>query len=180
MSISGQCIDSWIDSMSKLTATLMSDFEARFGYPPDENVILTATPESGAESLQILSAIEAHSDLLDFYSRVEEVSLPDVANGFFISSAEAVVAGIDNWQPVEIVGAFVDTIVVFGSDGGGGLFALNSTGEKVYHLTGGALVGSSYDADEAGAKVISADLWGFLEYLRSELAQMVYDRRALG
>lgn len=158
--------------MSKLAFKFMRDFEGSFGYPPGENVLLEASPERGAEAVQALSSIGAPRDLLDFYARVEEVSMPDVGNGLFVHSAQAVVGGaVNGGQPTEVVGAVDDTIVVFGSDGGGGLFALSRGGDKVYHLSGGSLVGSIYEANDAGGRVVANEFWGFLKYLYRELSE---------
>ncbi|MFF5361321.1 hypothetical protein ACFY4I_18310 [Streptomyces scabiei] len=162
-----------MDEVSRLTSKLMRNFEASFGYPPGDNGVLKATPEQGPEMAAELAAAGIGEDLLEFYSRVEGVSLPDVGNGFFIHSADAVVDGIREDQPTEVVGAIQDEITVFGSDGGGGLFALSSSGERVYRLDGGSLIGSTYDVDNSGVRVVANGFWDFLEYLRGELIQAV-------
>jgi hypothetical protein len=170
---SGESLDRWVNGVSKLASRLMSEFEVRYGYPPGENALLKATPEDGAEAVRVLALAGIPRELLEFYSRVEEVSLPDVGNGMFVHSAQAVVEGVAGDQPTEVVGAVQDTITVFASDGGGGLFALNRAGEKVYRLSGGALIGPTYDVDDDGVQVISSGFSGFLEYLYRELSQMV-------
>jgi len=159
--------------VSKLISKMMKDFETSFGYPPGENVLLVADRERGAAAVQALASAGAPRDLLDFYSWVEEVSLPDVGNGIFVHSAQAVIDGVANGQPTEVVGAVEDTTMVFGSDGGGGLFALNQAGDRVYRLSGGALIGSTYDVDDSGVQVISNRFWGFLEYVHQELLKVV-------
>ncbi|WP_159104054.1 hypothetical protein [Streptomyces sp. CdTB01] len=159
--------------MSKLTSRLMRNFEARFGYPPGENVLLKADPELRTKAVQALSAIDAPRDLIDFYSQVEEITLPDVENGLFVHSMQAVVEGVAGNQPTEVVGAVKGSVTVFGSDGGGGLLALNRAGDKVYRLSGGSLIGSTYEVEDSGVQVISNGFSGFLDYLRRELSQVI-------
>lgn len=117
-------LDRWIDEMSGLLAEHMRTFE-RHGYPPGENVLLRATPDHGAEAVRILSSIRAPRALLDFYARVEEISMPDVYNGIFASSASmiaSVYSAPEPAWPTRIAGWVEDEILVFGSDGGGAMF----------------------------------------------------------
>ncbi|MFD7659956.1 hypothetical protein ACFV4N_38770 [Actinosynnema sp. NPDC059797] len=160
--------------MSVLASKLMRNFEAGFGYPPGDDLLVEATAESGREAAQSLSSVGAPGELRDFYSRVQEVSLPDVGNGFFIASAEVLVEGIRRGdRPTEVTGSVNDAIVVFGSDGGGGLFALSSSSGNVYRLSGGAQIGSTYEVDESGIAVLASGFWEFLRYLLRELVQAV-------
>ena len=111
--------------------------------------------------------------MVEFSGRVHELSLSDEGNGFFLESAEDVVNGAGDWHPTNVTGALDDSIIVFGTDGGGGLFAVSSSSEKVYRLEGGALVGPTYDVDDSGVTEITGGFWGFLELLRQEFAQAV-------
>ncbi|WP_322767012.1 hypothetical protein [Frankia sp. Cr1] len=169
MPISGANLDSWIDEISQLSSDFTRSFEGKFGYPPGENYVRRVKPGLERRSVQLLSSTGIVGDLLDFYSLVEEVSLPDVGSGFFIHSADSLVDGIRGGQPTKVAGFIEDSIIVFGSDGGGALFALNSLGMVVYRLDGGSLVGSVYEVDESGVNILARDLWNFLEYLRGEL-----------
>jgi hypothetical protein len=159
--------------MSELVSRFMSNFEAQFGYPPGENAVFEVTSGQGGDPVHALAAAKAPSALIEFYAKVDKVSLPDVGNGLFVHTAEAVADGLKGEQPTEMVGSFHDSIVVFGSDGGGCLFALNSLGDKVYRLGGGSLVGSVYDVDEPNASVIATGFQEFLDYLRRELSDAV-------
>ncbi|MFJ8582119.1 hypothetical protein [Micromonospora sp. NPDC093277] len=150
----------------------MTNFEANFGYPPDENILVKADASSGTR-VQELAAVGVTGDLLDLYSCVEKVSLPDAGNGLFIHSAEDVAEGVRGYQPTRLAGARSEDIVVFGSDGGGGLFAVSADDGSVYRLGGGSLLGQVYETDESGLIKIASDLWGFLEYLRSEVVQTI-------
>ncbi|MFJ4850793.1 MULTISPECIES: hypothetical protein [unclassified Streptomyces] len=168
MPTTGEKISSWVEEMAGLSSKFSRGFEVWYGYEPDANeLMLTSLAESDAR--RALSAMGAPGDLLKFYERVLRISWPDVGNGFFVNSAEEVVAGRGDWQPAEVIGAVTDSVIVFASDGGGGLYALTSTDGKVYRLFGGSLVGATYDVDESGVGLIAVDFWEFLEYLRKQL-----------
>ncbi|MFC3385430.1 PqqD family protein [Couchioplanes azureus] len=151
-------------------AGIVRNFEQTHGYPPGENVVRTAAPGDSSALPGGTSVAGLHDDLAAFYSRVEEVSLPDVGNGFFVHPLEDVVAGrVEGFQPTGLRGSVNDAITVFGSDGGGGLFALNESGDRVYRLSGGSLVASVYEVDDSGVAVVATDLWAFLDHLLDEV-----------
>jgi hypothetical protein len=158
--------------MGDLSSKFVRDFEERNGYEPGENCVVEA--ESGGPGvLQRYPAVERYGDLCGFYERIEKVTLPDVGNGFFVDSVGDVVGGRGDWQPAEVRGDVADSIVVFGSDGGGGLFAVSLTSGEVYRLSGGSMEGEVYEVGESGVQVIADDLWGFMQYLRGELLRAV-------
>ncbi|RAG80347.1 hypothetical protein DN069_38640 [Streptacidiphilus pinicola] len=169
MTITGESLNSWADQVADLASEFTTGFEARFGYPPGDNRLVSATPQDSERAVQTLSGLGVPGDLLQFYSRVESVSLPDLDNGFFIHSADSVADGMAGGQPTEVVGAIDERIVVFGSDGGGGLCALTIPDGRFLVLRGGALVGPRYDVDESGVQSLPGGLWGFLESIRAEL-----------
>jgi len=156
--------------MCELVPRFTQGFESQFGYPPGENVLVRATP--GAENGEKASLVAAgvSGDLLNFYEQVERLSLPDLDSGFFIHPVAEVVNGE---QPTILAGDVSDSIVVFGSDGGGSLFALGASQGNVYNLSGGSLIGDTYETEGHGVKIISRDLWGFLEDLRGELTNSI-------
>ncbi|GAA0964188.1 hypothetical protein [Actinocorallia libanotica] len=152
--------------MSGLLADFNGRFEAAFGYPPGENRLVAASPEAGRAAAEALAAAGAPAELVEFYGRVAELAMPDVANGFFIHPVEDV---LDGAQPTRLTGAAEDAITVFGSDGGGGLLAFGAAKGEIYHLAGGALVGSTYEVSPNGFTVLSPDLSGLLARLLAEL-----------
>ncbi len=159
--------------MCELITRFTQGFESQFGYPPGENVLVRVTSEVASEEKASLVAAGISGDLLSFYEQVERLSLPDLDSGFFIHS---VVEVLNGEQPTVLAGDVNDSIVVFGSDGGGGLLALGATQGNVYSLTGGSLVGDTYETGRPGAKIISRDLWDFLEGLREELTNAITPR----
>ncbi|MCX3064244.1 hypothetical protein [Streptomyces beihaiensis] len=159
--------------MTELTEEFASHFEGRYEYPPDDHEVITVPLGDKDEVRRRLEAADVSDDLVDLYSRVESVSLPDLGSGYFIHSAGEMLDGMRDGQPTRVIGAVEDSITVFGSDGGGGLFALNAAQDKVYRLSGGALVGSVYEVDTSGLEIVSDGLSAFLNLLREELRQSV-------
>ena len=162
--------------MLDLASEFTAGFEARFGYPPGVNELVSAAPQEGERAGRLLSAHGVPEDLILFYAQIESVSLPDLDNGLFIHSADAVVSGIAGGQPTEVVGAIAGRIVVFGSDGGGGLFAMTVPDGRIIVLRGGALIGPRYDVEESGVQTLPGGLWGFLESIRTDLLQATSTR----
>lgn len=156
--------------MCELISRFTQGFESHFGYPPGENVLVRATSGAESEGKASLVAAGVSEDLLSFYEQVERLSLPDLDNGFFIHSAVEVVNGE---QPTILAGDVSDSIVVFGSDGGGGLLALGAAQGNVYSLSGGSLIGDTYETGRHGVEIVSRDLWDFLEGLRGELTNSI-------
>lgn len=159
--------------MSNLLSKLMRHFEDGFGYPPGENRLRTATPERGRAAAEALTVIGAPAELINFYQKVDSLSMPDVENGFFVHSYVDVANGIKGEQPTRLTGSIDDEICIFGSDGGGGLFALSLTNGEVYRLSGGASIGSVYEVDEAGVDVVESNFWGFMNYLHTKLSNFI-------
>ncbi|WP_206786744.1 hypothetical protein [Amycolatopsis sp. MtRt-6] len=62
-----------------------------------------------------------------------------------------------------------DRIVVFGSDGGGALFALSESGRGVYRMADGSFVGRGAPCDGGDVTVVAPDIGGFWDFLCDEL-----------
>ncbi|MER7861349.1 hypothetical protein ABTX61_19740 [Amycolatopsis japonica] len=162
----------WIERSSRLSAEFERGFEARFGYPPGENRVLAAE-DVGSGDLEKLAKLGVPAGLLDFYACVGEVSLPDLGNGVFVHPARHVVAGLLGALPTRLAGATEGRIVVFGSDGGGSMFALRPACGSVYRLRGGAFLDGAYEVDQQGTAVVATDLREFLAGILRELESRV-------
>ncbi|MFJ4103887.1 hypothetical protein [Amycolatopsis japonica] len=158
---------SWCKRMSFLSAEFERRFEAKHGYPPGGNRLLLAGDDS--DDIRLLADLGCATELLDFYAVVRQVSLPDLGNGTFVHSARHVLTGLRGAMPTLLGGVTEDPIIVFGSDGGGALFALSTSGRGVYRLFGGAFVAGTYDADQAGVTTVAPDLRRFLDTVLAEL-----------
>ncbi|WP_143060619.1 DUF6881 domain-containing protein [Amycolatopsis tolypomycina] len=146
--------------MNALATQFTASFEERCGYRPDVNrVVLATAPAKGFSG-----------ELAVLYDVVREVSLPDVGNGYFIHAPEMVLLGIQGDSPTRLIGTVEDSIVVFGSDGGGGLFALSMSGRGVYRLADGSFFARGAPYDGGDVTVVAPDIGRFLDFLGAELA----------
>jgi hypothetical protein len=155
--------------MSRLIDSFIQAFEGQFGYPPDEHYVRTPTPgdNEAADRDDPARVSTIPSDLREFYSTIAEVSLPDLDSGYFIHPLTATLDS-DGHFPRKVTGAVEDSIVVFGSDGGGSLLAVGAHRGDVYRLSG-AQVGSEYDVAASGFEVAAPSLGAYLRYLHDRM-----------
>ncbi|WP_351234419.1 hypothetical protein [Streptomyces sp. NPDC002133] len=164
--------------MELLAAEFMSGFEAVHGYPPGEHTVCRGT-EEGPVLAEALARQGVARPLLEYYGHLGAMELPALDNGIWIDDAASLIAKVEAGNyPNRLTGAVDDTVSVFATDGGGGMYALSHTTGCVYHITAGALVGSTYDLDESGYRIAAEDLWSFLEQLHARLAAAVEAQRA--
>ncbi|MEU7525111.1 hypothetical protein AB0A74_05210 [Saccharothrix sp. NPDC042600] len=155
--------DGWRADMAHAVNHLLLHFQARFGYPPDEQTI---GGPAAADELARASGV-LPEQLLTFYRHVSEVDLPDVFNGFFIHPLNTVLANLpDPLTPKHAPGLTDSSLVVFGSDGGGTLFALGTEDGVVYVLPVGEIRDGAYLGGGAEpGRAVFQDLWDFLGWL---------------
>ncbi|WP_430785451.1 hypothetical protein [Actinoplanes sp. G11-F43] len=156
-------IERWCADVRADIAVLVGTFESRFGFAPGEHGV--SGPATADELAGLAAVPGVPGDLVSFHRVVGEVRLPDVNNGYWIHQPP--LPGAD---PCLLSDG--RAVVVFGSDGGGAMFALGGgSGMPVLRLAGGSLTGGVYDAD--CATEIAADLWEFLASVRREVAEFV-------
>ncbi|MFJ6570666.1 hypothetical protein ACIQNU_24940 [Streptomyces sp. NPDC091292] len=177
MTIFGPNVDSWIDEMSCLASRFVAGFESRHGYPPGEHYVSRATYGDGRDALAAVLTDAGARDLIEFYSHVAQISLPDVGPGLFVDGAECVVEGVGGAQPTQVRSVPNRTIAVFGSDGGGALIAVDRQTGEIVRLEGGSLIGDVYEVEEPGAQVIAQDFEGFMQFLSDELLRQIPSER---
>lgn len=158
----------WRTSVERLLEPLLANFADRFGYAPGENAVIAASPESSAAASKSSGA--GPEVLAEFYHHISKVSLPDVHNGLFVHPLSQVLANETNGMPVRAPRLTEEAIVVFGSDGGGSLFALGESGAPVYFLPPGAVMEGVYSGGLQEPKVLSATFAEFLDWMRSVVA----------
>ncbi|MFG1942278.1 hypothetical protein [Nonomuraea sp. NPDC048826] len=129
------------------------------------------TPSTGGEALVTAFGGRVPADVLDFFATVGEVSLPDFWNGYFIGPPEWIASVHRDRAPATIRrGSGTTEIMVFGSDGGGTLFAVPvPDGRPVYRLPPGEIAGGCH----AGPETVAGTFAGFLESLVTELETYV-------
>jgi hypothetical protein len=152
----------WRAAIRDACDDLLRDFEARFGYEPGEHTV------AGPTAAEVVAAAETAGlpkPLTEFYRHVGEVSLPDAFIGFFVHPLRLVLANPTNGMPVRAPGLTDADIVVFGSDGGGQLFAVDSAGSPVYLLPTGAIRDGAYLGGGLPGRVLAATFPDFLDWL---------------
>ncbi|MEU2264477.1 hypothetical protein ABZ557_30370 [Streptomyces sp. NPDC019645] len=165
--------------MELLVSEFMSGFEAVHGYPPGEHTVGLVPAGESTAAAEASAGRGLPGPLLDYYGHLGAVALPDLDNGIWIDDAASLAAQVEAGDhPTRLTGTVDDTVSVFATDGGGGMYALSHTTGSVYHLTAGALVGSTYDLDEAGYRIAAEDLWSFLEQLHARLTSAVEAQQA--
>ncbi|MFD0591658.1 hypothetical protein ACFQZ4_02985 [Catellatospora coxensis] len=168
--------DQWVRDLSAVLATFTTTFEQDRGYPCGEHTLGAA---AGQAELVAMTAGELHdvmpSDLLTWCRRVREVSLPDVGAGYFLHPPDLIVAHalVEGVQWIIDGDGSRERVVVFGSDGGGTLYALNPTGTAVHRLPPGEMHDGVYRTDDPRAGVVAPHLVGFLDLLRAAVHEHV-------
>lgn len=99
--------------------------------------------------------------LVSFYQIIGAVVLPDIGNGHFIHSAEAVLNQLQEEGTVKVGGA---DAVVFASNGGGVLYAITPTG---------AIHRSSTASRDSDFELVATDLAGYLGGLRGVVSEFI-------
>ncbi|GIF98117.1 hypothetical protein [Catellatospora citrea] len=159
--------DQWARDLSADLAMFTSTSEDDRGHPCGERTIGAAATH--AELVALTAGELCHvmpSDLLIWYRRVREVSLPDIGNGYFLHPPDLVVADARGAgvQWIDTDGR-PERVVVFGSDGGGTLYALTPTGTAVYRLPPGQVLDGVYR--DSAVSTVAPHLVGFLDLLRA-------------
>jgi hypothetical protein len=67
---------------------LLERFVERNGYPPGVNVVVTGSGQGGSQlSLELGPDSQVPPSIVEFLNVIEQVSLPDIRNGYFIGPA---------------------------------------------------------------------------------------------
>ncbi|MFD7456020.1 MULTISPECIES: hypothetical protein [unclassified Streptomyces] len=132
-----------------------------------------AADSGGRDALAAVLSDAGARVLIEFYSRVAQIPLPDVGPGFFVDEAEYVVEGLRGAQPTQVSSVPYRTVAVFESAGGGALFAADRQTGEIVRLECGSLVGDFYKVEEPGVQVIARDFEGFMKFPYGELLRQI-------
>lgn len=137
-----------------------------FGYPIDGNEVYERSSELPAG---------VPPALVPMYSVFDSLCLPNVHNGYYIDRAERVVTATQRGGPTQIEGEPGRRIHVFGSDGGGSLFALDLDNETIYYLPAWGVTGEGvYLVDDLmPIRVVGSNLMEFLDRLKADIEAFV-------
>ena len=168
----------WREGMALLVEEFVAGFQAVSGYPPGDHRVCLVSAREGAAAVAALGRGGVAGSLLEFYAQLGSVCLPDLEAGIWIDDAASLISQVEAGNyPRLLAGAVDDGVSVFATDGGGGMYAVSHSSGCVYHLTLGALTGSTYDVEEAGYTVTATSLTAFLHRLRDRLAHAVGEQR---
>ncbi|MFK4066751.1 hypothetical protein [Streptomyces sp. NPDC029674] len=153
--LSADWLTAWQQEITATLETILRSFEDTFGYPPGDNEVFLADEESRAAAARLKEVMDMPRGLTSLYAVIAELSLPDIDHGYFVHTPAQILDDIDQYGHVRVTAHA--TGVVFGSDGGGILFALDSDG-RVHRSTT-----ASWSDD---FEVYAPTLVHFLEQLR--------------
>ncbi|WP_328884794.1 hypothetical protein [Streptomyces sp. NBC_00316] len=164
----------WYEDMELLGVEFVSDFEAVHGYLPGEHTVCRVPAGEGPVLVEVLARQGVAGPLLEYYGHLGGAELPHLGNGIWIDDASSLIAQVAAGNyPNRLTGVVDDTVSVFATDGGGAMYALGHTSGYVYHLTAGALTGSTFELEESGCSIAAEDLGSFLGQLHASLTAAV-------
>lgn len=141
------------------------------GYPLGTNEIRKIKP-------QARKSVEHRGlprDLLELYAHCDGLSVEDVRVGYFVDRASRAATASDRGEPIEVRPEGW-AVVVFGSDGGGGRFALRLVDHAILHLGSGAVrAGVFYDSGGL-VRVLAPSVSAFVCRLRDDVEAFVDNR----
>ncbi|MBO9613705.1 MAG: hypothetical protein J7619_13475 [Dyadobacter sp.] len=153
----------WLNEVEQMLKSISSDF---LGYKPTGNCI-NQTPQ-----FRNVTVGKLPSEMQVFYGFCDGVDMPDVHVGYFIHSLSWIEKSHLKGEPFRIA-SYPHEIVVFGSDGGGGRFALGGeTSQEILYLpsSGGIHNGVfRYLSKSEAPYRVAKDWMQFMEVLRSDL-----------
>jgi hypothetical protein len=166
-------LDAWSDRVRRSSEQLLERFEERYGYSPGVNVVVTGTGQGGSQlSLELGPDAQVPPSIVEFFNGIEEVSLPDIRNGYFIEPATRIAAAHADKYPrwLELGGRRVE-ILVIGSDGGGALYVVEvEENSPVFRIEEAAIEsGVLCPATERQVQRLAANFSAFLELFASSL-----------
>jgi len=109
----------WGTDIDDAARRLMDGFQALYGFPHGENSVRWATGTDLDDARRLADDPLMPRAMAAFYTVIAEVSLPDVANGYFIHPASSVLAQRDLIGYVFLPESDDPHGLLIGSDGGG-------------------------------------------------------------
>lgn len=164
----------WAEAIEAAVERALRDVVSTYPFEPDEHTVGPPASESDLAALrQRLPWIP--DDLLAVARWVGAVSLPDIANGYFMFSPSYIQGVLYHDGIPDRIGEpfdeYVD-VVIFGADGGGTLYAI-AVGDigTVYRLREcGYEQGVYSGSTDFGVTVVAEDLDDFLDVLLAAVA----------
>lgn len=134
------------------------------GYPKEPHVIGRKSDPLLAQRIAADLGIPGSADFVTLYTESDGISIPDVNVGYRIYTLEKILT--INSMPSEPNSFDKRRIVVLGSDGGGGRFALTLDNGQIYYLP---MAGVSPDRVYLGQpRMVASSVSGLVEFLANE------------
>lgn len=132
---------------------------------------------ASAEELRWLESKLAPDDfgLVELYREAGAIWLPDVHVGYFVHPINLIRASLGRGEPHAISGVDGGAVLPFGTDGGGGRFVmrLDRCPGRIDYLGAGRVVGGVFDGDDYPARVLSADIKAFVDWLSRDVRAFI-------
>lgn len=162
-SLDPRWLRTWAADITTHLQSVLSAFDSYYPFPPGENEVILAGPDQ-----RTLDAVRAQpgtpSDLITFYEVIEEVTMSDIGNAFFIHAPHVVITQLAE-GPVLL--GDDNTGTIFASNGGGILYAIDP--DNRVHRSHAA-------STDSGFEPIATDLRGFLGQVHDAVAHFVATR----
>ncbi|MFD5545229.1 hypothetical protein ACFWJQ_00675 [Streptomyces goshikiensis] len=124
--LSADWLTTWQREITAMLEQTLARFETVYDYPPGNNDVFAADDQSRAAAARLEDGA-VPAALVAFYSSIAELRLPDIDHGYLIHSPDLVLDHLTEYGPVRLTDH--RTGIVFGSDGGGILFAPDQAGQ---------------------------------------------------
>jgi hypothetical protein len=177
--LNDEWLTGWAAGVDAARGRALRDVVSTYPFEADDHVV--GPPSSSAELAALCEGMPwLPDDLLALYRVVGPVSLPDIANGYFVHPPDGLLGdpyrdGGRADRIGEPLAQDVD-VVVFGSNGGGDLYALAATGGgPVYRLREAAYGDGIYRGTECGITVVGNNLGDFLGRLLAAVEAFARD-----
>jgi hypothetical protein len=121
----------WVSRARAATQRVVEPFEERMGYKPDIQETRLVSGDTDHDLSELPDPARA------FFSTVDEISWPDIWNGYFLGPASETSWRFRNQDPGSVVvGSEQHRSLAIGSDGGGAYFVLDlDAGGTVLHIS---------------------------------------------
>ena len=144
------------------------------GYPLEGNAICPV-PEPRNDFSFLSPDLADCESLRIFYCLCNGIDLPDLSNGVFIHRAELIEINAIRNVPIRLRRG--GPILVFGSDGGGGMFAVSTGSDSsIIHLPTGTVFDGEFDNVRFPEKHISSDFVEFLSRISDDIDAFITRR----
>ena len=164
----------WFARLQRLIADVQT---LDLGYPVGAHTIFPPADKTVLAQFVQKTGLASTHPLVTLYSHCNGIDLPDVHNGYFIHNVERILHGLETGEPTRLATNLAETMVVFGSDGGGSRFVIRTQGPtEVLYLPLGAVHNAIFEDERTPPTVLAPDFFAFLRRLEADINAFLADR----